>query len=155
MGVNLTDVEVVAAGELASWGRRLAALMIDTVVLATIVTVTVLAAGMPLDEMNDRIRKRESLLILLLLVVPEAIYTTALIGSRNQTFGKMAVGIKVVDVDNRSPIGYRRAFTRWLSTAFLGRCSGSPASSIICGRSATSRNQTSTTSSRGSLVVRT
>ena len=102
MSVNLTDVEVVAAGELASWGRRLAALMIDSLVLATIVTVTVLAAGMPLDEMNDRIRNGESLLILLLVVVPEAIYTTALIGSRNQTFGKMAVGIKVVDVDNRS-----------------------------------------------------
>jgi uncharacterized RDD family membrane protein YckC len=119
VGVNLTDVEVVAAGKLASWGRRLAALMIDSVVLATIVTVTVLAAGVPLDEMNDRIRNGESLLILLLVVVPEAIYTTALIGSLNQTFGKMAVGIKVVDVDNRSPIGYRRAFTRWLATAFL------------------------------------
>jgi uncharacterized RDD family membrane protein YckC len=58
-------------------------------------------------------------LILLLFVLPEAIYDTALIGSRNQTFGKMALGIKVVDADNRSPIGYARAFTRWLSTAFL------------------------------------
>ncbi len=119
MGVNLTDVEVVAAGELASWGRRLAALMIDTVVLATIITVTVLAAGMPAEELNDRIRNRETLIILLLFVVPEAIYTTALVGSRNQTFGKMAVGIKVVDAENRSPIGYVRAFNRWLSTAFL------------------------------------
>jgi uncharacterized RDD family membrane protein YckC len=119
VGVNLTDVEVVAASELASWGRRLAALMIDSVVLATIITVTVLAAGVPPDELNDRIRNGDSLLILLLFVVPEAIYTTALIGSLNQTFGKMAVGIKVVDAENRSPIGYTRAFTRWLSTAFL------------------------------------
>ena len=119
MGVNLTDVEVVAASELASWGRRLAALMIDTVVLATIITVTVLAAGMSPQELNDRIGDREPLLILLLFVLPEAIYTTALIGSLNQTFGKMAVGIKVVDAEDRSPIGYRRAFTRWLSTAFL------------------------------------
>ena len=119
MGVNLTDVEVVAASELASWGRRLAALMIDTVVLATIITVTVLAAGMSPEELNDRIGKREPLIILLLFVLPEAIYTTALIGSLNQTFGKMAVGIKVVDAENRSPIGYTRAFTRWLSTAFL------------------------------------
>ena len=30
----------------------------------------------------------------------------------------MALGIKVVDADNRSPIGYGRAFAR-LSTAFL------------------------------------
>jgi uncharacterized RDD family membrane protein YckC len=119
VGVNLTDVEVVVAGELASWGRRLAALMIDSVVLATIITVTVLAAGVPPDELNDKIRNGDSLLILLLFVVPEAIYTTALIGSLNQTFGKMAVGIKVVDAENRSPIGYMRAFTRWLSTALL------------------------------------
>ncbi len=119
MGVNVTDVEAVAAGELASWGRRLAALMIDSVVLATIITVTVLAGGVAPGELNTRIRDGESLLVLLLFVVPEAIYTTALIGSLNQTFGKMAVGIKVVDVEDRSPIGYRRAFTRWLSTAFL------------------------------------
>jgi uncharacterized RDD family membrane protein YckC len=119
VGVNLTDVEVVAASELASWGRRLVALMIDSVVLATIITVTVLAAGVPPDELNDRIRNGETLLILLLFLVPEAIYTTALIGSLNQTFGKMAVGIKVVDAEDRSQIGYRRAFTRWLSTAFL------------------------------------
>jgi uncharacterized RDD family membrane protein YckC len=119
VGVNLTDVEVVAASELASWGRRLAALMVDTVVLATMITFTVLAAGMSPEELNDRIGNREPLLILLLFVVPEAIYTTALIGSRNQTLWKMAVGIKVVDAENRSPIGYRRAFTRWLSTALL------------------------------------
>ena len=119
MGVNLTDVEAVAASQLASWGRRLAALTIDTVILATVITVTVLAAGMPAEELNDRIRNRETLIILLLFVVPEAIYTTALVGSLNQTFGKMAVGTKVVDAENRSPIGYTRAFTRWLSTAFL------------------------------------
>jgi uncharacterized RDD family membrane protein YckC len=119
VGVDMTDVEVVAAGELASWGRRLAALMIDSVVLATIITVTVLTAGVAPDELNDRIRNGESLLILLLFVVPEAIYTTLLIGSLNQTFGKMAVGIKVVDAENRSPIGYMRAFTRWLATTFL------------------------------------
>jgi uncharacterized RDD family membrane protein YckC len=119
VGVNLTDVEVVAASELASWGRRLVALAIDSVVLATIITVTVLAAGVAPDELNERIRNRDPLLILLLFVVPEAIYTTALIGSLNQTFGKMAVGIKVLDAENRSPVGYTRAFTRWLSTAFL------------------------------------
>jgi len=119
VGVNLTDVEVVVATQLASWSRRLAALLIDTVVLATIITVTVLAAGMSPEELNDRIGKREPLIILLLFVLPEAIYTTALIGSRSQTFGKMAVRIKVLDAENRSPIGYRRAFTRWFSTALL------------------------------------
>ena len=52
-------------------------------------------------------------------MLPEAIYDTVLIGSRNQTFGKMAVGIKVVGADDRAPIGYARAFRRWLSTAAL------------------------------------
>jgi uncharacterized RDD family membrane protein YckC len=119
VGVNLTDVEVLAASELASWGRRLAALIIDSVALATIITVSVLAAGVSPEELNDRVRNGDSLLILLLFVVPEAIYTTLLIGSRNQTLGKMAVRIKVVDAESRSPIGYVRAFTRWLATAVL------------------------------------
>jgi uncharacterized RDD family membrane protein YckC len=107
------------AQQLASWGRRLVALLLDGAILASIVVATAVAAGMSPTELNDRIREGDSTLILLLFVLPEAIYDTALIGSRNQTFGKMALGIKVVDADNRSPIGYARAFTRWLSTAFL------------------------------------
>ena len=107
------------AQQLASWGRRLVALLLDGAILASIVVATAVAAGMSPTELNDRIRAGDSTLILLLFVLPEAIYDTALIGSRNQTFGKMALGIKVVDADNRSPIGYGRAFTRWLSTAFL------------------------------------
>ena len=118
MGVNSTPEEVDGR-DLASWGRRLAALLIDSLILATVIIVTVVVAGVRPEELNNQIREGETLLILLLFVVPEAIYETAMIGSRNQTFGKMAVGIKVVDAENRSPIGYARAFTRWLSTAFL------------------------------------
>ena len=105
--------------ELASWGRRLAALVVDTIVLASIIAFTVLAAGVSPEELNDRILDGESFLVLVIFVVPEAIYDTALIGSRNQTFGKMALGIKVVDAENRSSIGYIRAFRRWLSSATL------------------------------------
>ena len=107
------------AEELASWGRRLAALLLDGFILAGIVLVTVVAAGTSPEELNERILDGETLLIVLLFVVPEAIYDTALVGSRNQTFGKMLLGIKVVDAESRSSIGYARAFTRWLSTAFL------------------------------------
>jgi uncharacterized RDD family membrane protein YckC len=107
------------AQELASWGRRLAALVLDGFILAGIVLLTVVAAGTSPEELNERILDGETLLIILLFVVPEAIYDTALVGSRNQTFGKMLLGIKVVDAESRSPIGYARAFTRWLSTAFL------------------------------------
>ena len=104
---------------LASWGRRLAALLIDGAVLGGIVILGTMLAGLPTDELNRRILDGDTALLLLLFVVPEAIYDTVFIGSRNQTIGKMAVGIKVVDADSRSPIGYARAFTRWLSTAFL------------------------------------
>ena len=105
--------------ELASWGRRLAALLVDVVVLGMVIAVTLFAAGMPADDLRHRVENGETLLIIFLFLIPEAIYYTALIGSRSQTFGKMALGIKVVDAESRAPIGYPRAFRRWLSTATL------------------------------------
>jgi uncharacterized RDD family membrane protein YckC len=105
--------------ELASWGRRLAALLVDAVVLGVVIAVALFAAGMPVDELRDRLQDGETLLFVVLFLIPEGIYYTALIGSRSQTFGKMALGIKVVDADSRSPIGYPRAFRRWISTAAM------------------------------------
>lgn len=108
------------AKELASWGRRLAALLVDGAILGGIVLATLLAAGVPPEDVNATILEGSSLTLILLFVLPKAIYDTAMIGSRNQTFGKMALHIKVVDeVDRVTPIGYARAFRRWLSTAFL------------------------------------
>ena len=108
------------AHELASWGRRLAALLVDGFLLSGIVVATLVAAGRPLAEINTTILEGSTLPVVLLFVLPKAIYDTAMIGSRNQTFGKMALHIKVVDeIDRVTPIGYARAFTRWLSTAFL------------------------------------
>lgn len=119
MGVNSTDDEV-AGRELASWGRRLAALLADGAILGSVVLATLVATGIPLEDVNSTILEGSSLALILIFVLPKAIYDTALIGSRNQTFGKMALHIKVVDeVDRVTPIGYVRAFTRWLSTAFL------------------------------------
>ncbi len=52
-------------------------------------------------------------------------YYVYLHGAYGQTFGKMAVGIKVVNEDG-SPLDYRRAFIRWLGyflcvfTLYLG-----------------------------------
>jgi uncharacterized RDD family membrane protein YckC len=105
--------------ELASWGRRLAALLVDIVVLGLAIAVALFASGMPVEDLRDRVEAGETLLIVVLFLIPEAIYYTALIGSRSQTFGKMALRIKVVDAESRSPIGYARAFRRWLSTATL------------------------------------
>ena len=105
--------------ELASWGRRLAALLVDVLVLGLAIAVALFASGMPVEDLRDRVENGETLLIVFLFLIPEAIYYTALIGSRSQTFGKMALRIKVVDAESRSPIGYARAFRRWISTATL------------------------------------
>ena len=92
--------------ELASWGRRLAALLVDFAVLILVIATALIAAGVPAEELRDRVREGETLLVVVLFLIPEAIYYTALIGSRSQTLGKMALGIKVVDAESRSPIGY-------------------------------------------------
>ena len=108
-----------ASPELASWGRRLAALALDGLILGVVVFAAVTLAGVSMTELNDVLVEGDTLTLIALFVLPEAIYDTVMIGSRNQTFGKMAVGIKVVDADDRAPIGYGRAFRRWISTAAL------------------------------------
>ena len=105
--------------QLASWGRRLAALLVDVIVLVVAISVALLAAGMPADELRDRVENGETLLIIVLFLIPEAIYYTWMVGSRSQTVGKMALGIKIVDAESRAPIGYLRAFRRWISTAAM------------------------------------
>ena len=105
--------------QLASWGRRLAALLVDGLILGGVVLFTLLAAGMSLEEVNDTAWNGSSMAVIALFVLPEAIYDTAMVGARNQTFGKMALGIAVVDASGHGRIGYRRAFRRWLSTTFL------------------------------------
>ena len=43
------------------------------------------------------------------------VYVTVMIGSsRGQTLGQMAMGIRVIDFNTGGPIGYGRAFIRWL-----------------------------------------
>jgi len=105
--------------QLASWGRRLAALLVDVIVLVVAISVALVAAGMTADELRDRVENGETLLVIVLFLIPEAIYYTWMVGSRSQTVGKMAVGIKIVDAESRAPIGYLRAFRRWLSTAAM------------------------------------
>jgi len=118
--VNQTNEDAAGGRELASWWRRLAALILDGLILAGVVVTTMMLAGVPLEDVNATILDGSSLALILIFVLPKAIYDTAMIGSRNQTFGKMALHIKVVDeADRVTPIGYARAFTRWLSTAFL------------------------------------
>ena len=97
---------VVDEHQLASWGRRLAALLVDIVVLGLAIAIALYAAGMQADDLRHRVEDGETLLIVVLFLIPEAIYYTWMVGSRSQTVGKMVLGIKVVDAESRAPIGY-------------------------------------------------
>jgi uncharacterized RDD family membrane protein YckC len=92
---------------------------VDFTILVVVIAATLQAAGVPADDLREELQDGGTLLLVLLFLIPEAIYQTAMIGSRNQTLGKMALGIAVLDAESRSPIGYPRAFTRWVSTAAL------------------------------------
>ncbi len=93
------------------------AVAIDGVILATVVITTALVAGVPLERLNEEVRSEGGIVAVLLFVVPEAVYDTLMIGSRNQTLGKMAMKISVLDAaGGRGSIGYPRAFARWATT---------------------------------------
>ena len=78
---------------------------------------TALVAGVPLERLNEEVRSEGGIVAVLLFVVPEAVYDTLMIGSRNQTLGKMAMKITVLDAaGGRANIGYPRAFARWATT---------------------------------------
>jgi uncharacterized RDD family membrane protein YckC len=54
-------------------------------------------------------------------LVVGAAYFTAFIGAeRGQTLGQMALGIRVVGLDNGGSIGYTRAFLRWVVSIISG-----------------------------------
>lgn len=119
-GMNSASLEATTTLAFASWGRRAAAWLLDGIILAAVVVTTILVAGVPLDDINATILEGDTSTVILLFVVPEAIYDIFFVGSRGQTPGKQALGIKVVDSGGeRTPIGYQRALRRWLTTSFL------------------------------------
>jgi uncharacterized RDD family membrane protein YckC len=90
-----------ASGPRAGFGRRLVGALIDGILLSVVSgilrAITSYAAGTSLG------------------LVVSAAYFTAMIGaSRGQTLGQMAMGIRVIDFGTGGPIGYGRAFLRWL-----------------------------------------
>lgn len=96
------------------------ALLADGFILAAVVLTTLLVAGVPLEDVNTTVLQGDTLTVVLLFVLPEAIYDTFFVGSRGRTPGKQLLRIKVVDAaDRRTAIGFRRAFSRWLFTSLL------------------------------------
>ena len=91
----------VLAGARAGFWRRFAGAFIDGIVLSIaggiLRAIVGTGAGVGLG------------------LVVGAVYFTAFIGAeRGQTLGQMALGIRVVGLDNGASIGYGRAFLRWV-----------------------------------------
>ena len=90
-----------ASGPRAGFWRRFAGLFIDGILLGIVDAVlrAILGTGPGTA----------------LYAVASIVYFTVLIGSsRGQTVGQMALGIRVIDFNTGGPIGYGRAFVRWL-----------------------------------------
>ena len=90
-----------ASGPRAGFWRRFAAVIIDAIIVGLI------------ELLLDLILSRGAGSAISLVV--NAVYFTYFIGSDSgATPGKMAVGIRVIDAHTGQPIGYSRAFIRWI-----------------------------------------
>ena len=108
-----------AGHELASWWSRVGAYVIDSLLLLVplAVLIAVLFALNPDDDSGAWAVLTVGYLATLVLPF---VYFTVMHGSgRGQTYGKRALGIRVVD-DNGGPIGRGRAFGRYAITLAFG-----------------------------------
>jgi len=96
-----------ASGPRAGFWRRFAGLIIDGILLGIVDAVLRAIVGTSGGSA--------------LGLVVSIVYFTAMIGSaRGQTLGQMALGIRVIDFNTGGPIGYGRAFLRWLVSIISG-----------------------------------
>jgi uncharacterized RDD family membrane protein YckC len=93
----------VLSGARAGFWRRFAGALIDGIVVG-------IAGGIIRGIANTGTGAGSGLGL-----VVSAVYFTAFIGAeRGQTLGQMALGIRVVGLDNGGSIGYGRALLRWV-----------------------------------------
>jgi uncharacterized RDD family membrane protein YckC len=105
--------------DLAGWWSRVGAYLIDTIILLVplgAIFVAVLASSPDDDSGAWAVL---ALAYLLSIVLPFVYFTAMHGGARGQTFGKRAVGIRVVNEAGGS-IGYGRAFGRYALTFVFG-----------------------------------
>ena len=90
-----------ASGPRAGFWRRFAGAFIDGILLGVASGILRAILGFGAGESIG--------------AVISIVYFTVMIGSaRGQTVGQMALGIRVIDFNTGGPIGYGRAFVRWL-----------------------------------------
>lgn len=114
----------VGGKTLAGWGVRAGAALLDLLVLAvpgailifTMVVprfehIVVLEDGTLVGATDEDIAMFATAGVIFFVI--NALYRMLLEGSRGQTLGKMAAGIRVVSADDGSAITYGKAFFRW------------------------------------------
>jgi uncharacterized RDD family membrane protein YckC len=98
--------------DLAGWWPRVGAYLLDSILLFLPLTVIFLVL-FALDPGDDSAAwSALGIGYFVSLAVPFAYFTVMQGGERGQTYGKRALGIRVVD-DNGGSIGYGRAFGRY------------------------------------------
>jgi uncharacterized RDD family membrane protein YckC len=108
--------------EFASWGRRVGAYLLDTLVIVVpfiAIVAVALATGDPDDE-NDSSWVVVGFAYLLTVVAPFVYFTLMHGRERGQTLGKRWVGIRVAEDATGASIGYGRAFGRYAITFVFG-----------------------------------
>jgi uncharacterized RDD family membrane protein YckC len=99
----------------SSWGRRVGAYLLDTLVLVVpliVIVIIALAAGNPEDE-DDSSWAVVGIAYLLTLVLPFVYYTVMHGRASGQTLGKKWLSIAVQEDSAGGSIGYGRAFGRY------------------------------------------
>ena len=94
------------SGPRAGFWRRFGASLIDGILIGVVFFILVAA----LKAVGDAIG--------VLLSIAYYVYFEG--GPRGQTLGKRALGIRVIDFDNGGPIGYGRAFVRYIGRIVSG-----------------------------------
>jgi uncharacterized RDD family membrane protein YckC len=94
------------SGPRANFGQRLLAYIVDALILAIPYLIVYFAIS-------------EALGLLVIIVGAIAYYVVLQGGPTGQTVGKKVMNIRVVDFNTGGPIGYGRAFVRYLVQGFL------------------------------------
>ena len=108
--------------EYASWGRRAAAYLLDTLIIVVVVLVIALVVGIIVGASSDAetgVISAALLGYLLTLVLPFPYFTFFHGDPSGQTPGKRAVGIRVVREEREDSIGYGRALGRYAITVLF------------------------------------
>lgn len=101
--------------EKAGFGKRLWAILIDTVLIWFVSGIIGKAMGQDVFSSTDGVISLQMTgLPALILMLGPILYYSFMEGKYGQTVGKKAAGIKVVRADSDEPLGFGKGFARWL-----------------------------------------